>query len=1042
MRSLIRFFAKEHLFGNLITLLVLVFGLYSLTMVRRDIWPKVELHITNVRALLPGASPEQIEKLIINPLEASLKEVDGLKKVYSTSTESTGVIVLQLDPDARNPKQTNDDIQRAVDQTEDLPEDATKPLVTIIDSGIIPIIEVTISGESDPMVLRDTAKHIADDLSLMSGVARVTKQGYRKKEFLIEADADKLSQRNVSLSHLINSIKARNVSMPGGSIVTKKGMETLVRAEGQYVESQNLLETFIIANDFGLGTQIKDVAQVSETLAKPELLYRANGEESINLVVSKKEKYDVLKLVQQIKDKVISYQKRFGEKIKFNTSNDFSVYLNTRIKALGSNLIIGLLLVVLFLSLLLPWQVTLVVAIGIPIALLSTILVAYLAGLSLNLLSLMGLIIVLGMLVDDAIVVSENIWRHIENGEDVLSSVVDGASEVFGPVLASVLTTVSAFGPMLFMTGIFGAFVFEIPMMVILALSFSLFEAFIIMPPHFVSWVGPFVQNIKSKKSNQPSSWDKFLLIYKDWITWTLKRRYIILIINVFIFLGSIALVATTGKFVLFPAEGVEIFFVQVEADEGVSVKKMEELVMPIEQQILKTLPKGELLDVVTHIGIIQQDMMDPLTRRGSHVANIRVTLTAQSERERSAEDIIEFLRPQIQAPDLVKKVSYELVQQGPPQGRPISINLIGESFEVLSKMSEEFKNRIAKIEGVKDIRDSYQMGKVEWQVNPRNNEASYGLTFFNIAETVRAAFDGIVASSVRALDEEIDIRVKLQKQEGSIEEQLQSIKIGNNQGNLVNLAAVANFEPQRSLSSISHTNFKRMINVSAGVDTEIQSALAVNQKIEPLLKEITSKVPGYSFESSGEDKDTQESMQSLVVSFVFAACIIFSLLIVTFKSLLQPLLILASIPLGFIGVIWAMFIHGRPFSFMAMLGVIALAGVIVNNAIVFTDFVNRRRSEGRDLDESIIDSATTRLRPILLTTVTTICGLLPTAYGDKLRMVFGFGGGDPFVIPIALALGWGLAFGSSMTGLFFPAFIRILDDIELFLKRGLRFKN
>lgn len=308
-----------------------------------------------------------------------------------------------------------------------------------------------------------------------------------------------------------------------------------------------------------------------------------------------------------------------------------------------------------------------------------------------------------------------------------------------------------------------------------------------------------------------------------------------------------------------------------------------------------------------------------------------------------------------------------------------------------------------------------------------------------SIAETVRAAFDGIVASSIRALDEEIDIRVKLKKQEGSIEKQLNSIQVGNNQGNLVNLPAVANFEAKKSLSAISHSNYKRMINVSAGVDTEKVSALEVNEKIQSILNKITSQKTGYSFASSGEDKDTQDSMKSLMIAFIFAASIIFSLLIITFKSLLQPILILSSIPLGFIGVIWAMFIHGRPFSFMAMLGVIALAGVIVNNAIVFTDFVNRQREKGMDLNDSIVNSAITRLRPILLTTVTTICGLLPTAYGDKLRIMFGFGGGDPFVIPIALALGWGLAFGSTMTGLFFPAFIRILDDVEALIKKIIR---
>ncbi|MCB0355932.1 MAG: efflux RND transporter permease subunit, partial [Bdellovibrionales bacterium] len=255
MKNIIAFFAKEHLFGNLLTLILLGFGLYSLSSVRRDIWPKVDLHVTTVRSVLPGASPEQVEKLILNPIEAALKEVDGLDDVYSTATESTGVVVLKLDPDARDPNQTNSDIQRAVDRTDDLPEDATKPVVTIIDSGIIPIIEVTVSGDESAMVLRDTAKKVADDLSLMAGVARVTKQGYRKKEFLIEADSTALAQRNVALSQLINSVKVRNISLPGGSIIDVSGTDTLVKAVGQYEESQERLYTFLAAYDSGYGTQ-------------------------------------------------------------------------------------------------------------------------------------------------------------------------------------------------------------------------------------------------------------------------------------------------------------------------------------------------------------------------------------------------------------------------------------------------------------------------------------------------------------------------------------------------------------------------------------------------------------------------------------------------------------------------------------------------------------------------------------------------------------------------------------------------------------------
>lgn len=1025
---MIKFFTKEHLFSNLITLLVIILGGISLNSIRRDIWPKVDLHITTISALLPGASPEQVEKLVVNPIEAALKEIDGLKKVHSKSTESTGVVIAELDADARSPEKTNADIQRAVDQINEFPEETSDPTVNNIDSGVMPILEVTVSGDLSDVQLRDTAKTIYDELSLVREVAKVTKQGYRKKEFLVEASPQKLAARNVPLRSLLSAIAATNVSLPAGSLKDNDGMETLARTESQYTTAHDIEQTYILTNSSGYGTQIKDVAHVEETLAEPDIVYHANGKKSVNLVVSKKENADALNLVKKVKEKVLSLSHEIPAKVQLGISNDFSIYLSKRLAALTSNLLIGLILVVLILIFFLPWRVTLIVSMGIPIALLATLSTAYLTGLSLNLISLVGLIIVLGMLVDDAIVVSENIWRHVEQGDVFLDSIVKGTKEVVAPVIASALTTVSAFAPMLFMTGIFGAFIFEIPLMVILALVFSLLEVFFIMPAHFMSWVGE-----RAVSQTKKEHWfDPFAEKYAQFIAWSLKRRYKMLGAIIFIFIGTLTLLITTGRFVLFPGEGVEIIFAQVEAPLGVSVEKMEALITPIEKKIHETLDSSLLLDTTTSIGIIQQDAMDPLTRRGPQYANIRMTLTPYTQRDLDAQQIIDLLRKNIGLPKDIAKIDYEQVRSGPPQGRPISMNLVGKDYNVLSQMTEAFKKELEKIPGIQDVRDSYQFGKEEWQVIPRLYDTSIvGLTPKEIATGVRASFEGIVASSVRNLDEQIDIRVKLKNDQNQLQNKLNEIKIGNNQGNLIPLKNIADFKPTRALSYIAHSNYKRIINISANVDESKITALAANKKIIPILNKLLQKHPGYSYESSGEDKDTQDSMASLLKAFAFAALFIFALLIMTFRDLLQPLLVLTSIPLGFIGVVWAMFIHGRPLSFMAMLGVIALAGVIVNNAIVFTDFVNLRRREGLDLNDSVIDAARTRLRPIVLTSMTTICGLLPTAYGNALKDIFNFGGGDPFIIPIALALGWGLAIGSVLTTVFFPSFLRILDDIR-----------
>ena len=653
MKNIIRFFATEHLFGNLLTILFIVLGLYTISSIRRDIWPEVDFGITTIRGALGGASPEQVEKLIINPMESALRGVDGLKKVSSTSTESTGVIVLNLDKDARDKDKTNDDIRRSIDQVDDFPEEAIKPIVTEIDSTVYPVIEVTVGGNLPAMEIRKAADFMADELERLPLVARVSRMGYLKREYLIEADPEKLAARQVSLGSLITTIKLRNISLPGGTASDNTGLERLVKTEAEYENPNEIMKTVVFANDAGFGTRIGDVATVQESLEKPDRIYRTNGKDSINLIVMKKANADALTVVESIKDKVKELSTRMPDGIDLGYTNDFSIYLSKRLDALGSNLVVGLILVVIVLALFLPWQATIVVAAGIPVALFGALTAAYLLGYSLNLISLIGLIIVLGMLVDDAIVVTENIWRHMEMGKDIVRATVSGASEVFTPVIASILTTVSAFGPMLFMTGVFGAFIFEIPSMVILALIFSLLEAFLIMPSHFNSWVGPFISSKDVQKNSEKPHWfDRVIESYRNYVRWSLRFRYLMLALVVGFFLITAAVVVKTGRFVLFPPEGIEIFFVTAEAPTGVSLEKMSDLIKPIEAGIIEHIPESERKDFVTTIGLIQQDQNDPLTRRGSHFAQIRISLTPQAERVRTAQQIVEDIREKISKPE------------------------------------------------------------------------------------------------------------------------------------------------------------------------------------------------------------------------------------------------------------------------------------------------------------------------------------------------------------------------------------------------------
>lgn len=1025
MKSLVRFFYSQHLFGNLLTVIILGFGLYSVFTIRKDLFPKVEFDITMVTAIFPGASPDQVEKLVVNPLEQSIKEVDGLKKVQSQALDSRAVITVTLDPDARDSDKTNDDIQRAVDQVEDYPADAEKPVVIAIESGMTPVIELSITSETlSELSLRDTAKYVADELSNVPGVAKVIKDGWRKRELQVWVDQNKLTSNHISLSQIVQAIESQNIQLPAGDMVLPTGREVSVKTDGEFRTAQDVEGAYIRSNFEGYGVRVGDVAQVTEGLEKPSLLYRTNGKPSFKLTIVKKERADALDTVAAVKSRMEALKPLLPEGVNYFFVNDFTFYLKNRLQTLSGNMVVGILLVCLVLTLFLPFRVALVVAIGIPFSMFLGIMTVQYFGFSLNLISLIGLIIVSGMLVDDTIVVTENIYRRLEAGEDRDTAIVEGASEMIPPVFASVMTTTAAFGPMLFMTGIFGKFIFEIPLLVILPLLFSLFEAFCVAPAHILTLVGNSVGRKLDRKKSNPAArahwYDRFLPKYQALILATVRRRYLT-------FAAFIGLLVLTGvltsqmRFILFPPEGIYSFFIRVDGEPGATLQEMAQKLAQIEPAI-QALPAEELVDFTTMLGIQQEEPNDPLTKRASHYAQILVNLSPEDSRERSVEEIVNDLREKVKKPEGVQKIAFSIAQGGPPQGRPISINIYGDDFTALRKIADRTKEIMATVEGVIDIEDSEVIGKKEIRVVPQASQVSQvGLSVREISTTVRAAFAGLVASSSRSLDEEIDIRVQLKPPPKGAEQQLKDIKVGTLQGNLIPLERIARFEEGDSRLIVQHEKYKRILNVSSQVDLEKTTAIEATKKLQEKLKDVLKEYPQYEISFSGENEDTAESMQSLVRAFAVAAVLIFVILVLTFQSFLQPLLVLLALPLGFIGVVFALLIHGRPLSFMALLGVIALAGVIVNNSIVYVDFFNKRRKEGLPLQEALVEAAVVRMRPILLTSLTTVLGLMPTAYG--------LGGSDGFVMALALALGWGLMIGSTLTLLLFPAILMIVED-------------
>lgn len=1037
MNRLIEFFIKNRLFGDILTLFIILIGIWSLTQIRRDAFPNVKFDVISITTIYPGSSAEGLESLVTNPIEQDLKEVDGIKNITSASIEGRSQITVQLDPDETTEQQALEDIKSVVDLVE-LPEEAKDPLVTSLQTKNQPIVQVAISGPMPEMELRAIAKELELVLEEIPGVSKVTFRGLRDREIQVDVDPKKLARFSISIDEVVTALRLQNNSIPAGTLDPdpKAGSgrsEVLVRTIGEYESPEDVANTVVRANELGRSIRVRDIATVGMHLAKAETLSKSDGQRSIGLTVIKKAKADAITVVDEVVKRTNKFKElKAGSGLELQYIDDISEYIRRRLSVLSGNMMIGIAMVILLLPLFLPVRVALVVSTGIFLSFFGTMAVFHYAGYSLNLLSLLGFIIVSGMLVDDAIVSTENISRHLKLGLSPQDAAIKGTQEIWGALTASVLTTVIAFLPMMFMSGIFGKFVKEIPLGVIVALLISLGESILLVPQHMYHYVKPsdfefplHPKGLDKLRVGFLNWWDKTVApAYVRAVAWVIRRRYLSLGCTAIVFVIVIVIAKLSLKFILFPPEGIEVFFVRFTAPVGITLEENFKRIEHFED-IIKKLPKAEVKNFVTTIGIIQQDPNDPATKRGPEYAQMIVYLTPDSDRERSADQIIADLKEKMGKPKEYLEIKFDRVRPGPPVGKPLSIGVQGNEYKEILAAVGLIKTKVAEIDGVKEVEDSFVAGKPEILIRPVPAlAAASGLDVVSIGNTVRAAIDGLVPTTLQRLDEEIDVRVRFQEKDKTPGQVLDQVRIPNRTGSLVPLKAVATMDEKAGITVYEHRNNRREVKVTGDIDTDKNSSTKANvffrKNIEP---QIINQFPGIKIVFGGEEQDTQESIESLIAAFSIAFLGIFLILILTFKNLLQPFLVVLTIPVGILSVLATLIITGQPLSFMASLGIIALAGVIVNNAIVLVSYVNQSRESGTSKADSLLLAAKTRLLPIFLTTCTTVLGLLPT--------LLGIGGTDKFILPIAFSLAYGLAIGSVLTAFLFPAAIAVLDDIE-----------
>ncbi len=1020
------FSVKHSLLINLISVFILIAGFLTLFVfkIRREAFPQVSYDIVIVSTVYPGAAPEEVEKLVTIPIEKELKGVDGIERMQSSSLENSSSISIELSQDVKNKRKVINDIQKAVDRVRNLPSGVEDdPVVTEVTSGEIPVVQVALSADMPERALQEEAENLEDILEDIEGVSKISRIGFRDQEVWVEVDPDKLADSYLSLEEVIDALAKKNRSIPGGKL--RGNEEFSIRVSGEFYTKEEIENVVIRANEIGNWLRIKDVAEVKFAFEDENVINKSFGVRSISLTVIKRSTGDAISIVKEVKEKTEEFLKRTKDKkLKASYINDISFYIQRRLGTLKNNGLIGIILVCAILMVFLQSRIALLTALGLPIAFGATLAIMNFFGLSINLVTMFGLIVVLGMLVDDGIIVSENCSRYLEDGHSPRQAAVLGAQEVVKPVTTTIITTIAAFSPLLFMSGMMGKFIWGIPLVVIIALCASLFEALVILPSHFAD----FIRKGKKFKSRKELPWFKNLVnFYTKLVNKALDKRYWVFGGLVLVFMATVILTLGMDKILFGSEEGIEEFTIRAESKIGTNIYATNKLIEAIEKKVAK-LPKSQVEAYTTQVGTIGETWhFDPYGKSGGHVAQVTVHLTPYQQRKKKVSQIIDDLRPQVENLAGFERVYFEKPQAGPPVGAAVSVQVRGESFEVLNQIGRKISSFLENLNGVSDVSSDYEVGRGEVRVVVDEDKAAQSfLSVAEIASTIRSAFRGGVATSIKPVkaEEEIDVLVRFPEEYRTKREAFDKILIPNRFGNLVPLNKVARLEDKLSVVRIQHLDGKRVISIRADVDNKEINSHQANKLLANEFTDVAAEYPGYSMVFSGEQRESRRSMKDFANAFILSLFLIFLILAANFNSLVQPMIVMTAIPFGFIGVIWAFFFHQLPIGFFMFMGAIGLTGIVVNDSIVLVEFVNNLRRKGVDRRHSLVEAGQLRLRPVILTTITTALGLTPTAYG--------IWGGDPFLKPMALTIVWGIICATALTLVVLPCIYAIIDDITL----------
>lgn len=1012
---MISWFAKNDVAANLLMISIALLGLYSLNnSINLEFFPEFESRQITINVTLPGATPEDAELGLATRIEEAIKDLDGVKEYSSVSSEGGTTVRVQVE-DGYDPRALLDDVKGRVDAINTFPIDADRPVITLSQRRSA-AITLTIAGQVSELEMRELVEQLQQDVLQLPSVTQADIVGVRDYEIAIELKQDRLREFDLTIDQVANAISQSSLDLSGGNI-SALGGDVLIRSKGQAYRKDDFERIVIRGNPDGTLLRLRDVARVTDGFEEKAVRTRFNGRIAAILDVFSVGDQSVIDVADEVKAYAEKRRETLSDNIELHHWNDKSVTIKKRISTLTSNAIQGGILVILLLSLFLRPSVAIWVFVGIPISFCGAWLLMPFLGVSLNMITLFAFIIVLGIVVDDAIVTGENVYRHLQTSDSGLSAAINGTKEVAGPVTFGVITTIVAFVPLMFMGGHRGNIFAQIPLIVIPVLLFSLIESKLVLPSHLKH-----IKISRDEKLNRVQQWQRN---FADGFERAILRYYQPLLVlcvrnkltTSLLFFGLLALIITTiftghTRFTFFPRIPSETVSLDITMPTGTPFEVTDahiNRVLAAAQEL-----QAEYVDEETGVSVIS----DILTRTGgfgglSHLGRARFELSAAESRSIDVSSLTlakewrEKIGPIPGAENLAFRAEFGRASD------PIDIILRSDNFSSLELLSDEIKEKLATYDGVFDINDSLSQGKEELRIDLKPEAHLMGITRSDVIRQVRQAFFGVEAERIQRGRNDVRVMVRFPISERNSAAYLNNMLIRNEQGVQVPLSQIATLSPDASPTQIRREDGYRVVNVMADVEKNRVNMTALTADLEQYLDATAVKYPGVTYSLGGEQEEQAESMLNLWIGLGAVLFVIYCLLAIPFKSYVQPFIVILIIPYGIIGAMIGHWIMGMSLTIMSLLGMLALMGVLVNDSLVLVDYINKKYEEGLDILEAVLTAGASRFRPVMLTSLTTFFGLLPLLFERETQA--------QFLIPMAISLGFGIIFTTFVTLLLVP---------------------